>query len=57
MKKLLKMALDKYLQKSNQLLPKMKKINTISLNNFLKIQIHDEKFIHSICFCVNAYQP
>ena len=35
----------------------MKKINTISLNNYLEIQIHDEKFIHSICFCINAHQP
>jgi len=29
--------------------------NTISLNNFLEIQIHDEKFINSICFCINSY--
>jgi len=34
----------------------MKKINTISLNNFLEIQIHDEKFINSIYFFINAYQ-
>ena len=47
----------KLLEKSNQVLSKMKKINNISLNNFLEIQIHDEKFISSNCFCINAYQP
>ena len=31
----------KELEKSNQILSIMKKINTISLTNFLGIQIHD----------------
>ncbi len=35
----------------------MKKINTISLNNFLEIQIHDEKFIISICFSLMLINP
>ena len=36
---------------------KMKKTNSISLNNFLEIPIYDEKFTHRICFFINAYQP
>ena len=45
----------KKLEKSNQVLSKTEKINTISLTNFLGIKIHDEEFIHSICFCINAH--
>ena len=42
-------------KKLNQVLTDIKKINTISLNNFLEIQIHDQEFIHRISFCINAY--
>ena len=41
--------------KLNQVLTDIQKINTISLNKFIEIQIHDQEFINRTSFCINAY--
>jgi len=51
----LKEIIEKH-NKLNQVLTDIQKINTMSLNKFIEIQIHDQEFIHRISFCINAYQ-